>query len=296
MGETVANRLLSIEQWCVGWAKTSIDQFLRDPRAVTFEWIKPRHNAELIADPFGFERNGKLEIFAEYLNYGHTKGQIKRFALDDVDLDKSAVLERSFHLSYPFIVEEDGRHFMIPEQGESGSLAFYPLQDDQLGPPACVISGLDAIDPTFIRHDGLWWLFCGRLSASPQRQLYLYFSERLFGPYRPHPDNPIVRDVTHARPAGRIIKTRGGLLRPAQDCSSSYGAAITLCAIEEMTPERYRETPVQRIAPQQITGGFTAGLHTLDHTDQFVLIDTKRMTFAPLAVPIKFAHRRYLRG
>lgn len=296
MGASLASRLLTLEQWCIGWAEIGIAQFLEAPHEAAFHWLRPRHRAELLADPFGLEEDGRLTIFAEQLTYGRSKGQIVRIEAQAPQAEPRLLLKRPFHLSYPFIVEDQGKRYLVPEQGESGSLAFYPLEGETLGAPAAILHGLDAVDPTFFFHDGLWWLFCTRRCIGANHALHLYFAERLLGPYRPHPQNPVVSDPAHARPAGRIIRLGAQILRPAQDCAADYGASIILRGIETMTPQRYAERPGRRLSPRDVAGGFTDGLHTLDHTERFVLIDTKRMAFAPLAAPIKFADKLITRG
>src|SRR5262249_39130314 len=120
----------------------------------------------------------------------------------------------------------------------------------------------------------------------------LHYSETLLGPYRSHPQNPVVTDRACARPAGRIIRLGERLLRPAQDCEGTYGAAIVLSEIEKLTTEIYRERPVRRLAPDAIRGGLLGGLHTLDHTPHHVLFETKGFAVHPLAVRIKLRSRR----
>jgi hypothetical protein len=283
-----ATRLLTLEQWCVGYARMPIARFLSDPRQAEFKWMKPERASEMLADPFGIERDGALTLYAEQLIHGRTKGQIVTLREDAAP---SAALTQPFHLSYPFLVEEEGRHFVVPEQAESNRLAFYPLEDDRIGAEAAAIENFDAIDPTFLFHEGLWWLFCTHRSRGPNHQLFLYFSERLFGPYRAHPANPIVTGSAQARPGGRIIRLGKSLLRPAQDCSESYGAALHLCRIELLSPTAYVERIVQRIEPRDIGGGFAQGLHTLDHTENYVILDTKRFAFSALAAPLKLVDR-----
>ena len=222
---------------------------------------------------------------------GLSKGRLVRIDPHAAPSRCAPLLARPFHLSYPFLVEDGAQRYVVPEQGESGTLGFYPLTDNGLDGPAAVIDRLDAIDPTFLRHDGLWWLFCTRASSGPNGPLFLHYAENLLGPYRSHPQNPIVTDRGCARPAGRIIRIGETLLRPAQDCASTYGAAIVLCEIERLTTEMYRERPVRRLEPGHIQGGFPSGLHTLDHTAHHVLVDTKRFALHPLAAPINLRSR-----
>jgi hypothetical protein len=288
----IGRKLLTLEQWCIGWARIAISDFLDDPLSAQFSWLKPSTSLEILADPFGLEENGKFLILAEHLKHGATKGRLVLIDPHAEPPQPSLLLSRPFRLSYPFLVEDDAQRYVVPEQAESGTLAFYRLTPNGLDGPAAVTDGLDAIDPTFLRHDGLWWLFCTRLCSGPNGPLFLHYSETLLGPYRSHPKNPIVTDRGHARPAGRIIRLGETLLRPAQDCEHTYGAAIVLCEIDRLTTELYRERPVRRLEPRDIKGGFRSGLHTLDHTPNHVILDTKRFAFHPFAAPIKMRNRR----
>jgi len=287
----IGRKLLTLEQWCIGWARIGISDFLEDPASAQFSWLKPSSPREILADPFGLEENGNLVILAEHLKRGTSKGRLVRIDPRATPYRCAPLLARPFHLSYPFLVEDGAQRYVVPEQGESGTLGFYPLTDNGLDGPAAVIDRLDAIDPTFLRHDCLWWLFCTRASSGPNGPLFLHYAETLLGPYRSHPQNPIVTDRGCARPAGRIIRIGETLLRPAQDCASTYGAAIVLCEIETLTTETYRERPIRRLEPGHIQGGFPSGLHTLDHTAHHVLVDTRRFAFHPLAAPINLGSR-----
>jgi hypothetical protein len=156
----IGRKLLTVEQWCIGWARISISDFLVDPASARFSWLEPSTSLEILADPFGLEENGKLLILAEQLKHGTSKG---RLVLIDPHSDPprhSPLLSRPFRLSYPFLVEDGSQRYVVPEQAESSTLAFYRLTDNGLDETAMIIDGPDAIDPTFLRHDGLWWLFC----------------------------------------------------------------------------------------------------------------------------------------
>ena len=288
----ITRKLLTLEQWCIGWARIGISDFLDDPLSAQFSWLKPLTSLEILADPFGLEKDGKLFILAEHLKHGASKGRLVLIDAHADPIQPLPLLSRPFRLSYPFLVQDGAQCYVVPEQAESGALAFYRLTDNGLDEAAVITDGFDAIDPTFLRHDGLWWLFCTRVRSGANGPLFLHYSETLLGPYRSHPQNPVVTDRACARPAGRIIRLGERLLRPAQDCEGTYGAAIVLSEIEKLTTEIYRERPVRRLAPGDIQGGFPSGLHTLDHTPHHVLLDTKRFALNPFAVPIKLRNRR----
>ncbi len=78
-----AQKLVSLEQWCVGYVRMPIGRFLADPRQAKFQWIKPERSAEILADPFGIEQDGRLTIYAEQLIHGRKKGQIVALTEDN---------------------------------------------------------------------------------------------------------------------------------------------------------------------------------------------------------------------
>jgi hypothetical protein len=61
----------------------------------------------------------------------------------------------------------------------------------------------------------------------------------------------------------------------AQDCSETYGGAVTLNRIIRLTPEEYEEETVTVVRPDP-DGPYPAGLHTLSAFDDWTLIDGKR--------------------
>ena len=99
-------------------------------------------------------------------------------------------------------------------------------------------------------------------------KLSLYYADDLVGPWQPHSLNPVVRDVRTARPAGRIIVNSHGHIRPGQDCSTRYGAAITLNRILELSPDSYIERSFARIRPPR-----TLGAHCVDSDGQVTVLD-----------------------
>src|SRR5439155_12990002 len=103
-------------------------------------------------------------------------------------------------------------------------------------------------------------------------------------------------DITSARPAGVPFWVAGSLIRPAQDCSRSYGGAITLNKIHELTPTRFREETVASIVPDP-RGPYPDGIHTLSFVGDSMLIDSKRHVFRWNAPELNrnFQRKRYER-
>src|SRR5207302_269972 len=77
------------------------------------------------------------------------------------------------------------------------------------------------------------------------------------------------------RMAGPIIEAGGRVLRPGQDCTATYGGAVVVHEILELTPEAYRERAIARLAPDP-AGPYPDGLHTLSAAGGWTLVDGKR--------------------
>lgn len=284
-------KLFTLEQWRIGIANCTIDDFLAAPGRISFRWIGGTDPRVMLADPFAVETKSGARIFAERLVHGRSRGE-----LVEITGRTDAPQIRPFHaaphhLSYPFTLSSEEGPFLVPEQAHSGHVAFYRYGDAIDPHAAATIDGLDALDSTLIAHEGKWWLFCTRLSDRPGEALHLYHADEVLGPYVPHPLNPVVIDRARARPAGRIIRRSGKLLRPGQDGRRTYGGAITLCEIEVLTTADYRERPIATLEPAMVSGAWPDGLHTLEHTAHHVLVDTKRFAFHPFAFVFKLIDR-----
>ncbi|MDI1319765.1 MAG: hypothetical protein PSW75_06165 [bacterium] len=106
------------------------------------------------------------------------------------------------------------------------------------------------------------------------------YAQSLTGPWRLHPQNPILDDRRGARPGGTPFVTRdGALLLPVQDCSRTYGGALRFLCFTTLTPD---DLAFEHLAHPPLTGDlFSAshpdGCHTLSQCGDLTLVDTKRI-------------------
>jgi len=223
--------------------------------------------ALFVADPFMVRSAGVWYMFFELMNWRSNKGEIGLATSQD-GLRwryRQRVLIEPFHLSYPYVFEDQGEFFLIPESRQSGVIRLYratafPMQWSF---SSTLVEGNDLLDPSVFRREGRWWMFAGRGHDA----LLLFTADALAGPWRAHPYNPIVEGDPHAaRPAGRVIEVDGRLLRFAQNCDPAYGLDVRVFEIVELTPESYREIAVAA-APilQGSKAGWNAcGMHHVD--------------------------------
>jgi hypothetical protein len=194
------------------------------------------------------------------------------------------------------VVADGAQRYVVPEQSQARRVALYELRAGGLHEVCVLLEGVAAVDPTLLRHGGRWWLFCTDGERDDNGALLLFHAPALRGPWLPHPLNPVVRDVRRARPAGTPFVVNGTLYRPAQDCSTGYGARVALARVDVLDADVYRETVVAHLAPPR-RGRGRHGLHTLALRDGVGLVDGKDLVLDPAATwALLRADLRRLRG
>lgn len=232
----------------------------------------PESSKHYFADPFPFFYQGNQFIFAELYDKKKSKGRI---TLLDQQGNHQVILEEPWHLSYPFVFEDQGEIFLLPESAQAGKLWLYKAVDfPGTWERIQVIFPGEAYDPTLWKTEEGYWLFVNQKAhpaCSPFDELYLYFSSSLLEPYWiAHPQNPIVSDVRKSRPAGRVFMEKGKLYRPAQDSEKRYGHRIRVMEIMQLSLESYKEEEAFCLEPQENEG--ILGSHTLNKMgDQWIL-------------------------
>ena len=229
------------------------------------------------ADPFPIYENGRHYIFLEELLYERGKGWISVVELDDKGnwSKPRKVLETPYHLSYPFLFRHQGGLYLMPETAQNRTVEVYRCRSfpDQWEPAAVVMEGVDAVDAT-LHHDGeLWWMFVNiaEPGASLHDELHLFHAASPLGPWVRHRRNPVKSDVRSARPAGNLFRWNGRLYRPGQDCSTSYGSAISINLVERLDRDEYVEREVSRIEPSWKPGVLCT--HTFNENRGLTVID-----------------------
>jgi hypothetical protein len=290
---TVARRARSLlrdlfvhEQWNIGLIRAPIHAVLSGIQRLHIEWFDAPRRHEFVADPFGVMRDGKLTVLCEYLDQRNPRGVI--VASDE----RGSVASRTpvqigpdvpVHLSYPYLLEVDGKLLCVPETHEAQEVALYELVEfpSRWRRVAVLLRDQPLVDATPFFFGGLWWLAASEVAAKGKNsELHLWWALKLEGPWTPHARNPVKVDVRSARPGGTPFVHEGVLYRPAQDCSASYGRRIVVNRVLELTPEEFSEETATALEPDK-SGPCPAGLHTLSAVGDYTLIDGKKLLFVP---------------
>lgn len=235
--------------------------------------------ALFVADPFLLRAGQLWHMFFEVYNFDTDRGEIAWATSKDgfAWAYQRMVLRESFHLSYPYVFEWQGRYYMIPESHQAESVRLYEAKSfpTEWVCTDILLRGHRFNDSSIFFYDDRWWLFSETNPTLAHDTLRLYHAPDLRGPWQEHPQSPIIQDDPHtARPAGRVVVWADRMVRFAQDCSPVYGTKVRAFEITELTVSTYRE----RLATQHPLFGPSWRLWTqggMHHIDPH-LLDSQR--------------------
>ncbi|MFZ9848350.1 MAG: glucosamine inositolphosphorylceramide transferase family protein [Flavobacteriales bacterium] len=231
------------------------------------------------ADPFILQRNNKYYIFLEELYYSDKKGHISVMTMDEKGnyFMPEKVLVTNYHLSYPFLIEDNGELYMIPETKKNRTIEVYKCtQFPNIWELELVLfDNIDAVDSTILFKDGKYWLFANVVSnkgASALDELHIFYSDKLLSKnWIAHAQNPVISDVKQSRPAGKFFVHKNNLYRPSQNCSVRYGYGMKINQVIELSETTYIEKTVDSITPDWDKN--ILATHTINHVDKLTVID-----------------------
>lgn len=226
----------------------------------------------IIADPFLFKKGDTLFLFYEHLHKWYGTGRICMRSTKDLIYwtEEVDVLVEPFHLSFPFVFEDNGKIYMLPETGGDKSIRLYEAENDTLTRWKLVKKLKEDSEPWYdsviYRKDDKFYLFTGHDDNIEQVQ-HLFVADNLTGPYTEHPKSPIARGRDCGRNAGSIIKQDGNIYRPVQVCLNYYGEQTSIMKIEQLTPTEYKETSYRKdiIDTKQVP--YTEGGHQWNYVE-----------------------------
>ena len=202
-------------------------------------------NADFVADPFMVHADDSWYMFFEVMNKKSGHGDIGLAnSVDGIKWDyQKIILDEPFHLSYPHIFFAENAYYMIPECNEQKTVRLYKATSFpfEWKFESTLLNGLQFSDATIFQYGNTWWLFT-ETDPKGDGTLRLYYSEALHGPWKEHPESPIIDgDENIARPAGRVIFSNDGIFRIAQDDWPVYGNKVRIFQIDNLTTADYVE-------------------------------------------------------
>jgi hypothetical protein len=273
VAQRAIEKATTVEQWSLAFRFTDIEPWSGSLQG--FHRLIPSHDG-FWADPFPLQRDGKSYVFFEEIPNENGRGHI---SVLEVSRDGQAsrpvrVLERDYHLSYPFLVEDEGQLYMVPETAENRTIEIYRCTEFpyKWRRERVLLDGVFAADATLHRANARWWMFANIAAngAEIHDELHVFTSDALLGEWKPLAGNPVKSDVRCSRPAGRLFAQAGKLYRPSQICAPLYGAGIALQRVTRLD-DAFEEQEERRIVPAQGEG--VLGLHTINRAGDLSVTD-----------------------
>lgn len=284
---TIKYKLLSLlkrntnnnrELWAIGIINKPINKLINSLKPQTINWIEPP-KGRFYADPFLISEGNTSYIFFEDYSYSKERGRISFIQTNDFNTysEPKPILDTKFHLSYPSILVDKGKYYCIPEQHESGEVALYEAESfpEKWVKKKTLLKNFNGVDPTLIQYDDKWWMFVANQKDNDSSKLYLFYSNKIDGDWKPHKNNPVKIYPNMTRPAGSIFNYNGKIIRPAQNCTQTYGGSALFYEITNLSIDEYKEEFIGELLPN-LQSPYPDGLHHIAlHTD-ITVVDGKR--------------------
>lgn len=261
-----------VEAWSIGLYRGTSPLTLQPAEGVRNPIITARDvtdmSARFVADPFLMKRDATWYLFFEVMNRETEQGDLSVATSTDLKTWKyeRKILDEPFHLSYPYVFQEAGQYYMIPEAGQSYAIRLYraknfPFEWEYQQP---LIEG-QWVDSSIIKYNDHWYLFT--TNSRERDTTRLFHAAALTGPWTEHPKSPVVKGSrAYARSAGRVIYDGTRILRFAQDNEGDYGTKVWAFEIRGLTPETFEH--VKAVEDPVLTGSNgdwqTERMHQLD--------------------------------
>jgi len=262
-GKHAGAAALNVGQWQLAVDTTQDFRRLSNPKILTPPLDR------YWCDPFLLQRGGVLHVFVEEYLYESGRGHIAVMSRSASGKwsGPGTVLERPYHLSYPFVFEHKGDILMLPETTAVGRVELYRCVrfPDQWELDTVLVDNFAGADATLWFQDERWWMF-----VDVRDELYIMYSDSLQGPWRSHLGNPVKSDSRSSRPAGRIFWSGADVIRPAQDCSVQYGREVVFNKITRLTVSDFEEVEVGRLGTPW---NARTGCHTFNQLDGTTVVD-----------------------
>ncbi|OAT26584.1 hypothetical protein M976_02745 [Buttiauxella ferragutiae ATCC 51602] len=238
------------------------------------------------ADPFIIEKDDKLYVFYEAFSFLNSKGFLKCRILNNQleeleDIKLEGFDDLKCHLSFPFIFSSGDKLYMIPESSERKEVILFQSIEfpGRWEKVKVLLSNVEYTDNVLFTHEGTHYL----ISTTLDNDIVIHTARGLFGEWE-----KIKPSLTlcnrHHRGAGTPYSIDDKLYILTQECHLGfYGKSVYIKEIVHLSPLIFEEKLVANIVP---TINQSAGIHTLNFTNDYIAYDTKNLTFSLLS-PLK---------
>lgn len=246
-----------------------------------------------LADPFVFEKDGFTYLFYEAYDLVECKGKIAYSILqnDHFATRPKVIIDRGYHLSFPFIFQKDGEVYIMPESCENETLQLFKAIDFPNKWEECSVLLRDVFVSDSIIMEGenqelILSCFEQYRTAPEGKLFYCWGKHHLYS----MEDGKISDTLLHQgvvaegdygiRNAGCVFRHEGKVFRVGQNCTQNqYGKGLVFFCIDSLIP--YSERAIFSIDDSKMRPHihFTGkekqiqGVHTYNSSAHYEVID-----------------------
>ena len=149
------------EQWVMAYKYAAAAPASGRPFA-DYRWLMPPKDLSW-ADPFPVQTEGQDFVFFEEIPSTTRKGHLCVAAIgrDGLQEEPKIILEREYHLSYPFVFSWQGDWYLIPETQEANRIDVYKFDSFPYKVSLQDRHGERQSGRLLLEADGQWWMFVG---------------------------------------------------------------------------------------------------------------------------------------
>ncbi len=230
-----------------------------------------------MADPFLIYHEAEYYVFYEQINPNRLWKDRIREQIGEIYYSKinsnlefskpELALSTNYHLSFPFLIRDNQKIYMLPEQSKCSALLLYECKTfPNEWTPVCELLKGSFVDSVIFFYQDVYWLFTVESVADSNAKENLYYSSILCSEeWTFHSTINISKKKVSRRGAGNIFMKDGRIYRPVQDNPEYYAQGITMLEITTLTKTNYEE---------RILGKIGRNIHTLNILDELVIIDS----------------------
>ena len=231
-----------------------------------------------LADPFPWYYEGKHYCFVEDFCFKENKGCISVYEVNkDGYVELGVAIKEDFHLSYPFLFEDNNNLYMCPESYQNKDIRLYKCIEFPLKWELEIklVENIQAVDTNIFYKNNKWWMLTNMDSSDSEQfdsELHIFWSDTLLSnKWYPHKLNPVICDSRRGRNGGLLFKNND-IYRVFQSASFYfYGKSFGVAKIIEISESKFIEEVDFEVKPnffEDITG-----THTYNFKNGLMVID-----------------------
>lgn len=232
------------------------------------------------ADPFVIKREGYYYIFAELYHRLLGKGRIGFCVLDEKGhrvRKWRIVLKGRRHFSFPYLYEECGSIFLMPESYQNRCVDVYRATNfpTEWKREKTLVSDERAADTVMLSKKSMWTY---RVQSNPESLLCYELTDGKWELRQEYPDGEGV-----LRPGGKPFLKENDKYMPMQSMrDGEYGRTVRLVRIHEKDPLATAEDVYFEFSPETVTVSGEKnqlhGVHTYNFEELIEVVDYKTYT------------------